>query len=170
MRTRTMFRQIHIWALSTALLLLFSFRHPYHVTVNTVKYDNKKKTISMEIKFFYHDLEPAVNVFTGKNIDIKNHANVQQRDSMVYAYVHDRFVVNIDQAKTAYRDVSIGFKDEYILIGLAMENVNGKNITFSNRMGYEVESTQTNLVHFIMGGKKQTKKAVNPAADVSFSL
>jgi len=166
-----MFRQIAIYLVSSSLLLLLSFRHPYHVSVTTLNYNKAEKKLDIEIKAFYHDLEPALHQATGTDIDIKNHSNEQERDSLVYTYVAQHFSLNTTGGNIFLSHGKIKFKDEYIFIGLVAVGIEAqKTIQVKNTICFETEPTQTNLFHFVSNGKKITKKTVNPAAEVIFEL
>lgn len=165
-----MFRQIAFYLVSSSLLLLLSFRHPYHLGVTTVQYNPVTEQLNIDIKLFYHDLEPVVNTFGHTDIDIKNHSNAAQRDSLVYAYVGQHFSAKVDGQDIFLLKGKISFKDEYIYIGFT-SGAKGKTVSFINTICYETEPTQTHLFHFVEPNKpKQSKKLVNPTSGVSFAL
>jgi len=165
---RCMFRKMVGMALLSGMLALFSFVHPYHVAVTSVHYFKKLQQVNIEIKVFYHDLEPAVNKFAGVDIDIKNHSNVKQRDSLVNAYVEKHFTIHNDGKLVEQSKVGVSFKDEYIFVKLLMKNFVPGKLKFTNTICYEVEKTQTNLFHFKSTDMKSSKKIVNPEAVVEF--
>ncbi len=164
------FRQITGMMLFMGTVILFAFVHPYHVGVTSVHYFKKLQQINIEIKVFYHDLEPALNKFGGVDIDIKNHANKKQRDSLVNAYVDKNFSILNDGKLVEQSKVGVSFKDEYIFVKLLMKNFVPGKLKVTNTICYEVEKTQTNLFHFKSGDKKASKKIVNPEATVEFDF
>lgn len=168
-----MFRQIAVYILSIGLLGLLSFRHPYHVGVTTLLYHPATKTAEISIKMIYHDLEPAVNKAAGTDIDIKNHANKTERDSLVYAYTFAHFELMFGDQQASFSQKSISFKDEYVLIRFTAFNPseNGLDIRLTNTMCFEMEPSQTHIFHANQAGRvKQTQKAVNPQGTVTFDL
>lgn len=165
-----MFRPTRLYPVLISLVLLCSFKHPYHLSVTKLGYKKAVKTLGIEVKMFYHDLEPAVNDFAGTQIDIKNHPKTTYRDSLVMVYMKSRFSVKTDGSEKEYSLSGIDFRDEYIHINLLCTGVEGKNLVVSNSMCFEREKTQTNIFHFMVNGKKTTKQTVNPVSEVSFAL
>lgn len=168
-----MFRQIPLYLAAVGLLVctaMGTYKHPYHMSVTTVTYDKTTKKAEVRIRFMYHDLEPAVNKAAQTEIDIKNHANKAQRDSLIFAYTSGHFGIRTDGETMPYENKSISFRDEYIFIDLVCHTGEGKEMTLRNTMCFEMETTQTNIFHFVNTGQKLTKKTVNPSAEASFPL
>lgn len=164
-----MFRRILIYLLP-GFLLLSSFKHPYHLSVTILKFTRAEKILKVEIKMFYHDLEPAVNVFGHTEIDIKHHDDKQKRDSLLYAYTDQRFRIVLDGKQLPLEKQRITFVDKYAVIQLQCSNVSGQKLSVSNTMCFETESAQTNIFHLIGNGKKITRQTVNPKSEANFEL
>lgn len=159
-----------VFLVMTGIIMSFSFLHPYHVAVTTFTYLPKLKQANMEIKVFYHDLEPAINKFSSVDIDIKNHGNKVQRDSLVEAYIGKKCTVYTGEELLKMELTGISFKDEYIFVKYVLKNFVPGKMKIINTLCYEIEKSQTNLFYFKSGEKKQARKIVNPDSIVEWEF
>ncbi len=165
MKTRIIFI-----VLLAILLLSFTIIHPYHVSVTTLNYNGKENKLTIELKAFYHDLEPTVIKFTGVDYDIKNHTPINTRDSLTLAYVLPRYNLKINDKKIELGDAKIRFADEYIYFSfnVLFNEIKPTKIEIENTICFDSEKTQLQLFHFIENGHKTTRKASNPNGTAIF--
>lgn len=168
--SKTKFRQIMPLLVLTCSMVLFSFKHPYHVAITTVTYLKASKQLNIEVKAFYEDMEDAINKLDSTDIDIKNHPNIEERNEKVYSYMLQHFGISMTDGPVIVNKESITFKDEYIFIRYKGVDVEKGELVFYNTILYELEKTQTHIFNFKSGNIKQTKKVVNPNAEVHFNL
>ncbi|HLP13950.1 MAG TPA: DUF6702 family protein [Flavobacteriales bacterium] len=170
--TKHRFRQILVVAVLICVAGLFSFRHPYHVAVTTLDYNFKGnvRQLKVEYKAFYHDMEDAVNKFSKKDIDIKNHDDVSFRDSVVYAYMGKHFKIMNDGKAVKCSKAGITFKDEHVFINYLASGVQLKKIKVVNSVLYDVEKHQVNMFHFNSGSRKESGKIEYPLSEIEYEF
>lgn len=167
------FRLILSFIVLSSILGLYSFKHPYHVAYTTIEWFKESKKMKIVIKAFYHDLEDAVNLEMGVEIDIKNHKDTGMRDSLVYKYIKNHFQLKNNNDVVDYDEISIGFKDEFIQIKLEKNDISPEQIWISNSILYDSEPSQTNVFNFISFGqttKKESRKIVNPVKEITYNF
>ncbi|HYG51346.1 MAG TPA: DUF6702 family protein [Flavobacteriales bacterium] len=151
---------------------LSSFRHPYHVAVTTLDYTFKgnARHLKVEYRAFYHDMEDAVNKFAKQEMDIKNHADIRFRDSVVYAYMAKHFKVMSDGNVVICSKSGIQFKDEYIYVNYDARGVQLGKVKVINSVLYDVEKNQVNMFHFNNGSKKESGKIEYPLQEIEYQF
>ena len=154
----------------TLAAVAFAFVHPYHLSVTTIKYVDKENKFKIITKAFYHDLEPSVIKFTGKEFDIKNHKPISERDSLIEIYFKKNLNILINNDTLAITSAKIYFKDEYLFYEKEFNfaNKNIQTIDIINTLCYNTEKNQIHLFHYIHNDKKITKKIVYPNSNVNF--
>lgn len=164
-------RPTAILILLTVIFGISAALHPYHVTVTTLNHHNKSGVLDIEIKCFLHDFESAIHKFGDVKIDIKNTTDTLLRDSLVNAYVMGNFGISNNGEVLRYQQIKVGFKDEYIIMRTEAKVRKPEELVISNSICFEIEKTQSNIVHYKVGDIKiNTQKSINPVNEIFFQL
>jgi hypothetical protein len=70
--------------------------HPYYLSVTTIKYNDKSKSLEVAVKMFTSDIENALKRTTKKAIDIINPKDKKEVDKVLFDYVNKRLLIKVN--------------------------------------------------------------------------
>ena len=153
------------------ILILFSFKHPFFLSVCDLKYNEKEKVIQGSVKIFINDFENALNKQAKKKIDL-----FHPKDSLALKQEIEKYLVNHLKIKVNDSNITfkiIGFETEEEAFWSYIESsscASPKSIHLENTLLYEVLKDQINIVHMDVKGQKQSLKCSNPEKSLDFKF
>lgn len=148
-------------ALLLAVCTLYSFRHPFYMSV--CEFNWKDKELNASVKMFTNDLEDALRKSSGKKVDLINGTNKEELNALISEYIKKRLKVKINNEPLSFQ--FIGFEREEDAIWSYIEYKNcpkPKNIEIENSLLYDYINNQINIVHFEIGTDKKSSKVNKP--------
>ena len=137
--------------MSTLLLLVNLWVHPFHVSVADIKYKEDQKAIQISLRIFLDDLELALQTYSGdQKLDITEEGRWEFVNNNLKEYLLER-VKLWDEKDKEYELTYIGaeIEDEVMWCYLEVEKVKKlERVKFSNTALFEVWADQENLAHF----------------------
>lgn len=149
-----MFRKL-LYVLSLISLLGFTM-HKYYVSIAEVDYNETEKLFEISIKFIGHDLESALENAGVPNLHLGTEKESSEADRYLLAYIKDRFLLKMDDAKVDYHFVGKEVNDDdFIYCYLTTSEVDlPKTITIENNLLVEKFDLQSNIVYMKIRGQQ----------------
>ena len=153
---------------TSCVLFLCSF-HPFYVNVTDIKYDQKSKSLQISCRTFTDDLEKALEKANGKSIDLLHPKDKDTADKWVSTYIQKHLSISINGKKQTLNYIGYEQEEEAIWSYFEVNNIaTPSNINLESTILYDVEETQTGIVHLDINGNKQSSKLTNPDKQLSF--
>jgi len=146
-------------------------RHPIHVSVTEIEYDQPERELEIMIRIFIDDLENAVRRHRNEpSLDILNPDKITT-EKLISAYLEDHFSVALDNKRQ--RIEYLGQEEEgqalicYVLVSVIR---NWQTCEVTNTILQELYDDQSNIVHVTVNGKTKSRRLVrdNPKGLFSF--
>jgi len=137
--------------------------HPYHVGSVEFNYNSKSKTFEISGKFFLDDLENALKEKYGNSVHFNDAKYKSQINELLTKYCADYLKLKVDNKflKISY----LGYEEdsESVNIYLESEVVNQpKKVETAVSLMYNLFDDQMNIIHIIVGGKRQSDRLNYP--------
>ena len=148
--------RIIVFALVISTFNLFSTAasaHTYHTTFTRIDYDKKENLLEITIQIFTHDLEPALEKKTGKQIDLETTPKI---DEILLDYLNEKFVLQNKNGKIEkLKWVGKEFKADtiYFYVEVPFEG-NAEDLSLQNTLFFENYREQINYVIVKFGEQK----------------
>ncbi len=140
-------------------VLIFSFLHPFHVSVTDIEFDEEAKSLEIAQKIFIDDLGNAIMTKEGNSIDLFEVENNEKIRSMVQAYIESKFKLEVNGKPAPYNFLGASHKDDVIWCFMEIPKVRKLNtIKVTNTVLTEVFNDQVNLIHIKVDGKLRSMK------------
>lgn len=123
-------------------------KHPFHVSVCDINYNEDANTLEVTHKIFLDDLEEALKQEFGGKIDLLNIQDHQKTDEMIIAYMDENFgiMINNEEKKTNFLGKEV--EGDAMWLYLEVEKVKKlEQIRINNTILFEIFDDQINLVH-----------------------
>ncbi len=127
--------------------------HTYHTSLTRIDYNDKEKLIEISIQLFTHDLEPVLEKFSKKRVDL---GKTPEIDRLILKYLDENFVIadkkgNVLKLEWVGKELQADTIFIYVEVPLK-ESFEGFKI--KNSIFFESFPEQTNLVIARFDGKK----------------
>ena len=169
------YRIIKMNKLFTAFLLLFTFIaisaadfresdiHPYHVGSVEMKYNSTSKTFEVSAKFFLDDLENALKDKYGKPVRFHDPKYKQEIDRLLQKYCEDYLKIKADGKFIKINYLGYEEDSEAVNIYLESEKISApKKVEAAVSFLYNLFDDQMNIIHMIVGGKRESDRLTYP--------
>lgn len=145
-------------------------KHPYYISVVEINHNASEKSLEISCKIFTNDFEETLEKNYKTKVDLVNPPDKGAMDKLVNDYIHKNLAVKVDGKSTPYTYVGFEKQDEAIYCYFEIDNVPAvKKIDVSNSILHDFSDQQINIVHCVVGGKRQSTKLDYPKTEASFS-
>lgn len=150
---------------------LFSFFHPFYVSVTEINHNAAEKTLEISCKVFADDLEEVLKKNYSVTADLSNNAQQAQNNKLVTDYFSKHMSIAADgrAVKLAY----LGYeKDkESVYCYFEISNVPTlKKVEMTNSILQDLNDKQINIMHVVVGGSRKSYKLDYPNKKASFTF
>lgn len=137
--------------------------HPYHVGSVEFRYSADSKTFQISGKFFLDDLENAIKEKYGKTVHFNNIKYKQEIDTFLTKYCEEYLKLKADNKFLKVNYLGYEEDSEAVNIYLESEPVNSpKKIETAVSFLYNLFDDQMNIIHIIVGNKRETDRLIYP--------
>lgn len=155
------------------LLLLFwlNIFHPFYVSVTEIEYNKNTRTVQVSVRVFFDDFEKALEKKYKTKVNILKPANRKAVDVWIAAYLKDHLKINANGKilDLKYQGYEIEEDAAWCYFETAeLEAVTQLNI--ENNILFEQHSSQSNMIHAIVNGKRKSTKLDNPKSTAMFTF
>tara|TARA_Y100001970_G_scaffold75021_1_gene95072 strand:+ start:770 stop:1270 length:501 start_codon:yes stop_codon:yes gene_type:complete len=142
------------------LILLIDFgvfSHPFHATITSFDCKEDNKNIQVTIKIFTNDLEFALRQESKDDLIIDSENNLHIIDSLIFMYIKQNLVVNIDGNRKQFSWVGKEIENDVTWCYLEILNIyNFSKFSIENKLFLSVFDDQLNICHLYCADKPQT--------------
>ncbi|KMQ72275.1 DUF6702 family protein [Chryseobacterium koreense] len=137
--------------------------HPYHVGSVEFNYNSKSKTFEISGKFFLDDLENALKEKYGKAVHFNDDRFKPQINELLAKYCAEYLKLKTDNKYLKIHYLGYEEDSESVNIYLESEPLSQpKKVETAVSMLYNLFDDQMNIVHIIVGGKRQSDRLNYP--------
>ena len=137
--------------------------HPYHVGSVEFNYNSKSKTFEISGKFFLDDLENALKEKYGTAVHFNDAKYKSQINELLTKYCADYLKLKVDNKFLKISFLGYEEDSESVNIYLESEVVNQpKKVETAVSFLYNLFDDQMNIIHIIVGGKRQSDRLNYP--------
>ena len=142
--------------------LLMGLSHPFFIAVIEAEYSSKTKELGISIKVYPDDLEATLRQATHKTVSFSA-TNKEENNKLVESYIKSHLGVKINGIQKPFEYLGYEYSNDGIFVYCsipALKNI--KSIEVDTDMMYEYKEEQTNIVHIIIDGKRNSFKLNAP--------
>lgn len=153
------------------LFFAFAFKHPFYLSVTDLKYNAKERALQGSVKIFTNDLEDALRKLENKPIDLINPKDTAAINKILFSYLQKHLSFKINGKPLSY--TMLGFEHEQEAIWIYIESAKcplPKKVEIENSLLYDFISSQSNIVHLEVNGKRKSLKADCPEKVLRFEF
>lgn len=137
-----------------AIISIFTWVHPIHVSVTEIEYNEKNKSLEIISRIFIDDLELSIRSRKGdENLDLMHPAAGITTDQLVSEYLQEHIRIKIDGKPAKTRYLAHEVDDLALVCYIEIEGVKKlKSVEVTNSVIQETHDDQSNLVHVTYKG------------------
>lgn len=155
-----MVKKIHILFLFLFLFLglsSFSVLHEFYISITSIDYNKKSKSIEITHQFIAHDVEKAILKESKIDLNLDEPNEYLKADSVLFAYILSHFNItakNDLELKWIGREVNL---DETLWVYIETSKIDKpETLVVKNTFLIDDFETQSNITHVNFGTKQQT--------------
>ncbi len=154
------------------LLLLFwlNIFHPFYVSVTEIMHNKTTGNVQVSVRIFFDDFEKALDHKYNKKVNILKPADRAEVEGLISAYIKDHLKVKADGKILDLNFQGYEIEEDAAWCYFETSKVNSiKELNVENDILFERHSSQSNMIHAIVGGKRKSAKLDNPKKDAVFT-
>ena len=154
--------------MATALFLFISnhpssFYHPFYVSVTEINHNPKEKILEISCKIFTDDLEKTLSNYTNTKIDLSDPKMKTISDKAIAVYIAKHLQLKIDGKPSTLQFIGSEKEEEATWSYFQINDIPSvKKIDVINDLLYDMYDEETNIMHVMANGKKQSIKLSKP--------
>ncbi|MGV8914078.1 MAG: DUF6702 family protein [Kaistella sp.] len=137
--------------------------HPYHVGSVEFNYNSKSQTFQITGKFFLDDLENALKEKYGKAVHFNDEKYKSQINDALKKYCSEYVKLKADNQTLQIN--YIGYEEDSESVNIFLESeviTQPKKVETAVSFLYNYFEDQMNIIHIILGGKRQSERLNYP--------
>jgi hypothetical protein len=166
---------VSLASLVAGFLLLVSWAkplssHPYYLSVVEVNHNTTDKTLEISCKIFTNDFEETLEKNYKSKIDLASTKDKAVADKWIRDYITKHLSFKADDKSVTFSYLGYEKEDEAIYSYFEVKDIPAiKKISITNSLLHDFSDQQINIIHCIVGGKRQSTKLDYPKTEASFS-
>ena len=149
----------------------FTVPHPFYVSVTEINHNAATKSLEISCKFFAEDLEKILEKDYKTTLDMTAAKDKATFDKLIPDYVAKRLALVADGKPVVLHYVGFEKEKESAFAYFEVENIAVvKSINATNSLLHDFIDQQINIMHVVVGGKRQSTKLDYPETKASFSF
>jgi hypothetical protein len=142
--------------------LLMGLSHPFYLAVIEAEYSSKSKELGVSIKVYPDDMEAALKKAFNKTVTFSDN-NKDQNNKLIEGYIKSHLGIKINGSQASYNYMGYESSNDAIFIYFSISPLkNVKSLEINTDMMYDYKDEQTNIVHIIIDGKRNSFKLNAP--------
>lgn len=151
------------------LIVLFSFFHPFYVSVTEVNHNAKNKSLEISSKIFFDDLENGIENENHVRFDIVKPVDKAKVNALIANYIKKHLQIKIDGKLLTMNYLGYEIQEDAAWCYFEIPKVvKVSNIEINNNILYKLHSEQINMLNVTVNGKRQSTKLDAPSSKASF--
>lgn len=153
------------------LRLLFSFKHPFYLSVTNLKYNANEKALQGSVKLFINDIEDALKRTQNHTVDLINPKDTLKTQLILEDYLKKRLSLSLNNEQKNFQVLGFEREQEAIWIYIEFKDCKfPKTLTLKNSLLYDFIKGQSNIIHIEVNGEKKSFKLNNPETVAVFEF
>jgi len=145
--------------------------HPYYISVVEINHNAKDKTLEISCKIFTNDFETTLEKNHKAKVDLSSPKDKVTADKWIDEYIKKHLLIKADNKDINFSYLGYEKEDEAIYSYFQGDDVPSvKKIDIINSILHDFSDQQINIIHCMVGGKRQSSKLDYPATQASFSF
>jgi hypothetical protein len=145
--------------------------HPYYISVVEINHNASDKTLEISCKIFTNDFESTLEKNYKSKVDLSNPKDKTSTDKWINNYIKKHLSIKADNREVNFSYLGFEKEDEAIYSYFQVDNVTSvKKIDVTNSILHDFSDQQINIIHCMVGGKRQSTKLDYPKTEASFSF
>jgi hypothetical protein len=150
---------------------VWSFLHPFYVSVTEINHNAKEKTLEISCKLFLEDTEKALQKQLGIPVELTSPKDVKKAQQQVSDYVKKHLIIKIEGKPVTLEFIGYEAEGASLWSYYQVKNISTVHkIDISNNLLYEMYDSQISIVHAQVGNNKKSTRATNPETNMSFEF
>ena len=144
--------------------------HPYYISVVEINHNAADKTLEISCKIFTNDFETTLEKNYKSKVDLSNPKDKAATDKWINDNIKKRLLIKADGRNVSLSYLGFEKEDEAIYSYFQVDNISTiKKIDITNSILHDFSDQQINIIHCIVGGKRQSTKLDYPKTEASFT-
>lgn len=143
--------------------------HPFYVSVTEINHNAAEKSIEISAKIFIDDMENTLKQQFRTVVDLSKPEQEKRSGEFIDKYVQQHLQLKADGRVVPLKYVGFEKDSESVFCyfeGTGVASV--KKLEVVNSLLYDFTEDQINIMHVIVGGKRQSTKLNFPARNAAF--
>lgn len=151
------------------LIVLFSFLHPFYISVTDVNHNAKDKSLEISCKIFFDDLEREVKMENKVSFDIIKPVDKSKVNALIADYIKKHLQIKVDGKLLTMNYIGYEIQEDAAWCYLEIPKVSKVgSIEINNNILFKLHSEQINMLNVTVNGQRQSTKLDAPTSRASF--
>lgn len=152
------------------LLFWLNIFHPFYVSVTDIVHNKSTGTVQVSVRVFFDDFEKALENKYQTKVNILKPANRKEVDDLIAAYIKTHLNISANGKALDLKYQGFEIEEDAAWCYFETSKVKGiKQLYVENDILFEQHSSQSNMIHATVNGKRQSTKLDNPKKTALFS-
>jgi hypothetical protein len=153
------------------VFILFTFFHPFYISVTEVNHNAKAKSLEISTKIFFDDLEKDIENESNTSIDIIKPISKEKVDVLIASYLKKHLQVKVNGKLLNLKYLGYQIQEDAAWCYLQVNNISKvSTIEVNNNILYNLHKEQINMLNVIVNGERQSTKLDNPESRAVFKF
>jgi hypothetical protein len=153
------------------LIVLFSFLHPFYVSVTDINHNSKNKSLEISSKIFFDDLEREIEMENKVSFDIIKPVDKAKVNALIADYVKKHLQIKVDGKLLTMNYIGYEIQEDAAWCYLEIPKVDKVGIIeINDHILFKLHKEQINMLNVTVNGKRQSTKLDAPTSRVNFKF
>jgi phosphopantothenoylcysteine synthetase/decarboxylase len=153
------------------LIVLFSFLHPFYVSVTDINHNSKNKSLEISSKIFFDDLEREIEMENKVRFDIIKPVDKAKVNALIADYVKKHLQIKVDGKLLTMNYIGYEIQEDAAWCYLEIPKVDKVGIIeINDHILFKLHTEQINMLNVTVNGKRQSTKLDAPTSRVNFKF
>ena len=146
-------------------------KHPFYISVTEINHNANDKIIEISCKIFADDLETTLSKSSGNKVNLSDQNNKAGNEKLIAAYIMKHLQLKIDDKPVVLQFVGSEKEEDVVWSYFQVNNIAAvKKMDIINDILYDSFDSETNLMHVMANGNRQSKKVSKPESRLVFEF
>ncbi|WP_316818761.1 DUF6702 family protein [Pedobacter nyackensis] len=152
------------------LLFWLNIFHPFYVSVTDIVHNKTTGTVQVSVRIFFDDFEKALEKKYQTKVNILKPANRREVDELIAAYIKTHLNISANGKPLDLKYLGYEIEEDAAWCYFETVKVKGiKQLGVENDILFEQHSSQSNMIHATVNGKRKSTKLDNPKKAAVFT-
>lgn len=145
--------------------------HPVHIATVEIDHNATDKTLEITVKTFWDDFETILSRLNKSKVDLTNAKAKSDNNQRVFNYIKSHLQIAVNGVTVPFNFLGFERDDIIIYSYLQIDNISSvKQANITSSLMYDIFEDQSEIIHFVVNGKRQSTKLNYPNSKASFSF